>query len=251
MKFKLLALDIDDTVVPALSNTISSAVYHELQRVSKKIAISFVTARSINEFRTFLDVLDLPKNYQVVENGAKLLHPDGTVMHNFQISSPEVQTILDVARPFSTLPGFLDDSSWNDTLGNWDTKSHVTGLCFTCENQLLAHDLKEAIHKKSLEYTVYIGNHWTGHKERRGVLVFHKEATKGNGMRCIQKKLGIKPEETIAIGDGMTDLSMFEVAGLRVAMENGEESLKKHADIICPDVRKDGIVEVLQKIIRE
>ncbi|CAN5154861.1 hypothetical protein BH09PAT2_BH09PAT2_04040 [soil metagenome] len=108
--------------------------------------------------------------------------------------------------------------------------------------------LKEAVNSLPQEYACYIIHHWLV-PEWSGVMVFHKDATKGNGMHFIQETLGISVEETIAVGDGGTDISMYDFAGLRVAMGNAEEILKDNAHFIAPHVDEDGLVQVIEKFI--
>lgn len=246
MKYKLLALDIDETLTTDGADRVSNLVYEALHQAAKKVQITFVTARAINGLTRFLNNVKLPAQYHVVENGAKVLRPDRSIIYEHYISDKEVQQILDTASPYFLERGFLADEQWVDDTHASDS---VTGLSFTCtsiEDEVL---LKNSISELPQNFSIYSGRHWTV-DEWRAVLVFHQNATKGSGMEYIQKKLGIAKDETIAVGDGMTDLSMFDAAGLKVAMENGEESMKKAADYVCPSVKKDGFVEVIRKYIR-
>ncbi|PIZ61920.1 hypothetical protein COY16_05675 [Candidatus Roizmanbacteria bacterium CG_4_10_14_0_2_um_filter_39_13] len=245
MKYKLLALDIDDTLTTGGADMVSNAVHHELEKASKKINIVLVTARAINGLTKFLENVDLPPQYHVVENGAKVLRPDRSIIYEHYISDDQVQEILNTAQPYFLETGFLADEQWVD---DSHASASVTGLSFTCTSKEDEELLKGSIAELSQNFSIYSGRHWTV-SEWRAVLVFHKNATKGSGMEYIQKQLGITKEETIAVGDGMTDLSMFDAAGLKIAMENGEESMKKAADYICPSVQKDGFVEVVRKYI--
>jgi len=245
MKYKLLALDIDDTVTKDFCNTASNSVRKALEQASKKIQITFVTARALKGLINFLDNIILPAQYHVVENGAKVLRPDRSIVYDRHIPHTEVQKILNVAEPYYLEPGFLADEHWVDGVVS---DVSVTGLSFSCKSEENAIKLKASILTLSNEYTVYSGRHWSV-EDLIAVLVFHKNATKGSGMEYIQKQLRISKEETIAVGDGMTDASMFDAAGLKVAMANGEESLKTQADYVCPSIDKDGLVEVIRKYV--
>lgn len=55
--------------------------------------------------------------------------------------------------------------------------------------------------------------------------------SKGEMLKRIQSITGITPENTIAVGDGANDLSMFKYAGKKVAF-CAKPVLKKEADII-------------------
>lgn len=50
--------------------------------------------------------------------------------------------------------------------------------------------------------------------------LFNRDVSKGNALTIIGQILNIKSEEMVVIGDGENDISMFEYAGIGVAMEN-------------------------------
>ena len=68
--------------------------------------------------------------------------------------------------------------------------------------------------------------------------------SKGEMLKRLQKVLGINPEDTIAIGDGANDLSMFKYAGTRIAF-CAKPVLKEQADII---IEKKDLKLILKKI---
>ena len=55
-------------------------------------------------------------------------------------------------------------------------------------------------------------------------------------------------EKTIAIGDQHNDLPMIERAGLGIAVQNADESLKAKADYVTDRAHEEGAVaEVIEK----
>lgn len=249
MRYKMLALDIDETVTTEGAVEVSPRVYEALHKASEKLTITFVTARAINRFTQFLENLNLPQTYHVVENGAKILDPQMNLVYDLSIPHDEVQSILDVAEPYVISYGFLSDEHWREDPTTIDPVSTITGISFTCVSEEYASLLEQGLRQLPHEYAFYIGHHWSNPDEWKGILIFHKDATKGNGMRYIQAKLGITKEETIAVGDGATDISMFEAAGLKVAVKGGVQSLLDEADITIPPASADGIVEFIEKYI--
>ena len=245
----MLALDIDDTIVTEAGMEVSPQVHKALQKASEKITITFVTARAITRFQEFLQKLDLPKGYHVVENGAKVLDPQGNLEFDLSLPHEEVEEIINAAEPYYLETGFLVDEYWKDDVLTLGPENTVTGVSFTCSSDTQAQLLEQAIKQLPHDYALYIGKHWTNPDEWKGILVFHKDATKGNGMRHIQKKLGITPLETIAVGDGATDIHMFDAAGVKIAMGNAVPELINAADFVAPDVKEDGILTVLDTFI--
>lgn len=75
-------------------------------------------------------------------------------------------------------------------------------------------------------------------------------ATKGNALLQLAKHLGLKPEQTMAMGDGSNDLSMIEAAGVGVAMANGMDILKQKADYITRSNEEDGVAAAIQHFLQ-
>ena len=75
------------------------------------------------------------------------------------------------------------------------------------------------------------------------------EATKGNAVRFLAEKWGIKKEEIMACGDQDNDIEMLLAAGIKVAMGNATEDLKKIADYVTETVDNDGVVKAVAKFI--
>ena len=53
----------------------------------------------------------------------------------------------------------------------------------------------------------------------------------------------------IACGDGYNDLSMIELAGLGVAMENANDTVKAAANYITLSNEEDGVAHVIEKYL--
>lgn len=85
--------------------------------------------------------------------------------------------------------------------------------------------------------------------ESKFIDVMKKGCSKKNAIYFLADKLKIKKEEIIVMGDGSNDLSMFECAGLKIAMENAEEKLKEKADFITASNNDDGVAKAIQKFI--
>lgn len=72
---------------------------------------------------------------------------------------------------------------------------------------------------------------------------------KAKRLEFLINKLGIKREELIACGDGYNDLSMIQFAGMGVAMENAQTTVKAIADYITLSNEEDGVAAVVEKFI--
>lgn len=74
-------------------------------------------------------------------------------------------------------------------------------------------------------------------------------ATKGAALLRLASYLGIKKEQTMAIGDGENDFSMIRKAGIGVAMGNGQEELLAAADYVTCTNDEDGVAAAINRIV--
>ena len=79
--------------------------------------------------------------------------------------------------------------------------------------------------------------------------IIHKSAGKGSALLKLGELLGIGRAEIMAVGDSENDLDMIEKAGLGVAMDNGEEIVKAHADVLTCSNDDDGAAAAIETYI--
>jgi Cof subfamily protein (haloacid dehalogenase superfamily) len=73
--------------------------------------------------------------------------------------------------------------------------------------------------------------------------------SKGARLAEWAKSQDIRLDEIIAFGDNLNDISMLKLAGLGVAMGNGEAEVKDIADLVTTTNDTDGIAETLGKFV--
>lgn len=76
--------------------------------------------------------------------------------------------------------------------------------------------------------------------------VVPKGYCKASGIAYVCEKLGIDVKDTYAFGDSANDLDMLDFAGVGVAMGNGTDVAKEHADYVTTDLHEDGIYRALK-----
>lgn len=79
--------------------------------------------------------------------------------------------------------------------------------------------------------------------------IFSRKASKGRALAVLAERLGVQKSEIACIGDGENDLSMFDIAGLKIAMGNGVTALKEQADYITGTNNRDGVAEAIYRKI--
>ena len=73
------------------------------------------------------------------------------------------------------------------------------------------------------------------------------DVDKWNAIEFLIKKLNIKREEVMAIGDNANDKMMIEKAGLGIAMKQSARSIIELADEVTEGNNEDGVAKILQK----
>ena len=107
----------------------------------------------------------------------------------------------------------------------------ITGMQQFCENHL------EAMCRIEL-HTGPDGN---------SLGIYPHNANKGTALDLVMERLGVSPDEVMAIGDDLNDLSMFSRARIKVAMKNGRSELKKEATVVAPSNEDEGVAWALKE----
>ena len=79
--------------------------------------------------------------------------------------------------------------------------------------------------------------------------ISNSESGKGIALQYIAERLGIERTQIAAIGDSANDIDMLRIAGLSIAMENGDNAVKNSAKIIAPSNNDDGAAIIIEKIL--
>ena len=281
--YKMICLDLDGTVVNDCKE-ISKENINLIRRASneKGIICVFATGRPLeyvdaicNSFDSFLT------NYIIASNGAIIKdNKNNEVIYKASITNAEIldlkniffeenadymivytdtQQIMREARNIKALKDSAIIVNKKDAeLKNIEeaTKNSPNLSSLLCmiggDISVLENIISRLKEIKGLE-TPGIGNY--SHKtetysfESKFIDVMKQGCSKKNAIYFLADKLKIKKEEIIVMGDGSNDLSMFECAGLKIAMENAEEKLKEKADFITASNNDDGVAKAIQKFV--
>ena len=79
--------------------------------------------------------------------------------------------------------------------------------------------------------------------------IMHARADKRYALELVLSRFGITREETLAFGDGESDLEMLSWAGHGVTMVNASDEVLRHACYIAPHHNEDGVARYLQDLL--
>ena len=74
----------------------------------------------------------------------------------------------------------------------------------------------------------------------------HPDVSKGSGLAFVAARLGFRPEETVAGGDGENDRELLDWAGFGVAVANAHPDVLARADLVVPPVEEEGVAILLE-----
>jgi hydroxymethylpyrimidine pyrophosphatase-like HAD family hydrolase len=74
----------------------------------------------------------------------------------------------------------------------------------------------------------------------------HPDVSKGSGLAFVADRLGFRPEETVACGDGENDRELLDWASFGVAVANAHADVLARADLVVPSVQEEGVAVLLE-----
>lgn len=250
-KYKLVIADIDGTLIPPSelpASRPSERLISDVKYITQKgIIFSLASARSLPWISEIIKPLNL-KSPVILDNGARIydLGKKDFIWNSFipKVKAEEIFALLkkekDI-RIFATDDG-IRHSDLSKITGWKISKILVLGITPQKADYLFG-----LIGKLSgISATVSVSG--TGDKSR-SIHITNLDATKKTAVERIRKILNIKKAETIGIGDSYNDLPLLSACGLKVAMGNSVNELKKIADYITSSYNEDGVARVLEKFI--
>lgn len=108
--------------------------------------------------------------------------------------------------------------------------------------------LKEGIKQKILNELKEFPDIYITTSLKENVEVNNIGINKGIGLKGLCDVLNLEMENVMAIGDSFNDLEMMEVAGVPVAMENGEKELKEISTFITKSNDNDGVAYAIETL---
>lgn len=254
MNIKAIFFDIDGTLVPFTTHTISAATREALLELRRKgIKLFIATGRPkllINNLQ------DIYFDGYVTLNGAHCFLPDGTLLYKATIPTEDIDRLMEHhhSDPFPIV--FVNEDSWFITERNSDVDEVSRILEVNIPPILPIEEVKQ---REILQMMGYFGKEKDAYifgkvlkhcEEMRWHPLFTDIISHGNskshGIERMIQHFGIARDEIMAIGDGGNDIQMLEYAGLGVAMGNAEPHVKKHADFVTKSVEEEGICYALR-----
>ena len=269
MRYKLLASDYDNTLVPFGEKRPRPAVeaaVGRMQAAGAKFVLS--TGRAWPAVRTPGQLGSIRFDYAVTCNGAYVVDRTGAPVYEHPLIPEEMYALVDFCEDYDYLLQFNFRDGYYaycgyEALRRRYARMGSPGLaCIDGEDQdrhLI--DMPHAAFMICPEGALpafeakygHLGLHFmrVGAQDAAGWCcydVVRRGIDKGAGLAGLCEAMGIPLEETVAAGDSANDIGMLRAAGLGCCMANGSPDAKAAADRVIPDVREDGLAALIEEV---
>ena len=254
--FKLIASDIDGTLILNGEQQISKTTVSLIRRLKKEKNILFIAA-SGRQYQNLRQLFNPIKNdiIYISENGCLGIYQNKIIYQKelkrelalkiatdilalkdceLQISTPKIQYIKPKTKAFADYMHHEAGIKVKEIADITKIKEPIL--------KVAVYNPKSTAHRKVLQqkYGKYCNMH-LGRDDWTDFTPLHTD--KGTTLKAIIKHLNIKPKECIAIGDYYNDESMLKAVGCPVAMETAPEELQAIAKFTA-----DSVENILKKI---
>lgn len=268
MKYKLLVLDVDGTLLND-EREISKRTLAALLKVQQMgVRIVLASGRPTYGLMPLAKTLELGNygGFVLSYNGCQIIKAqNGEILFERRIN-PEMLPYLEKKARKNGFAIFTyhDDTLITDSPDNEYIKNEAllnnlkiiredefsTAIDFAPCKCMLVSDKEKAL--------IGLEQHWE--KRLAGTLdAFRSEpyflevvpcgVNKANTLGALLEHLGVTREEVIAVGDGVCDVTMLQLAGMGVAMGHSQDSVKVCADYVTASNEEDGVTLAVEKLI--
>ena len=268
MKYKLLVLDVDGTLLND-EREISKRTLAALLKVQQMgVRIVLASGRPTYGLMPLAKTLELGNygGFVLSYNGCQIIKAqNGEILFERRIN-PEMLPYLEKKARKNGLAIFtyhndtlITDSPDNEYIKNEALLNNLkiikedefsTAIDFAPCKCMLVSDKEKAL--------IGLEQHWE--KRLAGTLdAFRSEpyflevvpcgVNKANTLGALLEHLEVTREEAIAVGDGVCDVTMLQLAGMGIAMGHSQDSVKVCADYVTASNEEDGVALDVEKLI--
>ncbi|MDR2509554.1 MAG: Cof-type HAD-IIB family hydrolase [Spirochaetaceae bacterium] len=268
MAYKLIALDLDDTLLRS-DLTISPRTRGALKKaMSGGTAVVLATGRVPNALSNYVKVLGLNKlnGYLICGNGTQVLDSrTGAVVDELTLPRRAALAAFDLVDAEDFCVQLYDGKKIIVSRRNEfsDADERLTGLKQIVPESFRSYIIEHGAHKlvvpadpmllRPLEEILrnMLSDEITLFTSKPYYLeIMPPACDKGSALAKIAAKLGIDQSEVMAFGDSMNDEAMLRWAGCGIAMKNGDDRVKRAARLVTEKSNdEDGIAIAIERYV--
>lgn len=269
MKYKLLASDYDNTLVPFGEECPRPAVVSAVQRMQAaggKFVLS--TGRAYTAVSRPGRLGGIQLDYAITCNGAYVADRNGNCIAEHPLTPEEMYALVDYCEDYDFPLQFAFRDGYYAYveyafLRDLYAKAPGSGLTVRDGEDQDRH----LIDMPHAAFALFTEEGLAGFEAKYGYLGLHIMRVgphrpgglnsydivrggldKGVGLADLCAAMGISLSQAVAAGDSANDCGMLRTAGLGVCMANGTPDAKEAASRIIGDVREDGLATLIEEL---
>jgi len=261
MKYKMLVLDMDDTLLTD-DHTISKENRAMIAMAQEKgVEVVLASGRPTPAMTHFAN--DLQNNYMISFNGAVVTDlKDDTVIFEQSLTKEQIHELHDYSLKAKThIITYINDTIVSETHSEFiEVERSITGMPHELVPDFKAAVTSNAVKCILLEDPSYLKTVESDLKQAMPDLsvsmskpffleVAPNGIDKAASIQFLAKRLGIEQSEIIAVGNAGNDLTMIQYAGLGVWVDNVTPELRGFGDVIVASNNDHGVAEVIERFI--
>ena len=265
MKYKMLVVDMDDTLLT--DNYEISSENKEMLLKAQEMGVYVVLASgrptsAMIEFAKELQC-DVNNSFMISFNGSVITDlKEDKILFEHSLTKEQIHSLYDFSQQNNThIITYIDGQIISERHSEYiDIEKNITGLKLNIVSSFKDTVTTSAVKCILLEEPKYLKSVETVLKAAMPDLSicmskpFFLEAApngidKGASIKILAEKLNIHQSEIIAVGNAGNDLTMVQFAGLGVWVDNVDPELRHFADVIVASNNNHGVAEVVRRFI--
>ena len=262
-KYKLLALDIDGTLLNDKRELTDRTVEAVRKAIESGVYVTLCTGRPIQGVKWLVERLGIVAPV-ITYNGAEIVDPnDNSILFSQQLFTEDAIKIAEMGKARSATlivwsKGELFGYPMNERVEFYEQIACIKAREMTDVQELAERGVTKIIWFDEIDRINQFQNQLNNSdftsvtyctSNPRFLEFFNSKVSKRISMEKLAYILGVKIEETVAIGDGYNDIPMLEGAGLSIAMGNAPEDIKSMCQKVTLDNNSDGVAYAIEEYI--
>ncbi|RJO62497.1 MAG: HAD family phosphatase [Dehalococcoidia bacterium] len=265
MKYKMVVIDIDGTLVDKHGNIAPEDKAAVTRLDNSSVVVSLCTGRVIKASMPVIKELRL-NNFHIFYDGALIYNPGNmSTIYAKPLDAAIVREAIDFSRKndiylelYSSERFFSERPNWSDEVHRKFFRVEPTKVNFDdiwnkeriLKAEVVVHNDEEAVKAKLFEGNFgdrlrYSIARSPAYPDIDFINIVNPQVSKGEALGKLLEYYGYQASETIAIGDGLNDIPLLKAAGVSVAMGNAFPEVKEASLYITQDIEQHGVAAAI------
>ncbi len=133
--------------------------------------------------------------------------------------------------------------------GSWQNMFRIHDYALRIREEYLgrAYEIYKQIKDYVEKHYDYLKVGYSGY----AIHITPKDTGKGKALRIVMKRLRIRKEEAVGVGDSVMDLEFMEETGIKVAVGGSDKELVEKADLVLEKPSGQGVMDLVKMIIED